>query len=43
MISALFIGLLFVSPGFDIRLLWILMVSILFVVQGDKQTENTNA
>jgi NADH-ubiquinone oxidoreductase chain 5 len=43
MISALFIGLLFVSPGFDIRLLWILMISILFVVQGDKQTENTNA
>ena len=36
MISALFIGLLFISPGFDLRLLWILMISILFVVEKEK-------
>jgi hypothetical protein len=44
MISALFIGLLFISPGFDLRLLWILMISILFIVdtKEDKDRESTN-
>jgi hypothetical protein len=36
MITALFIGLLFITPGFDLRLLWILMISILFVVEREK-------